>query len=82
MPQSLRVSTKQLAINACSDQPEILPAIYDFVHKWKPEVPEHSVRARIHEAVKEGKMLRVTEGVYFSRVKHRCFSSRAMRGMS
>lgn len=60
-------TTKQLAINACSDHPEALPAIYDFVHHWRPKVPEHSVRARLHEAVKDGKIVRVTEGVYFAR---------------
>lgn len=61
------LTTKQLAINACSEQPEPLRSIYDFVHSWKPEVPEHSVRARLHEAVKEGTIVRVEEGVYFAR---------------
>jgi len=60
------LTTKQLAINACAEQPEPLPAIYDYVHQWRPEVPEHSVRARLHEAVKDGAMVRVAEGVYFA----------------
>src|SRR4029077_17656052 len=61
------LTTKQLAVNACAEQPEPLGAIYDYVHKWKPDVPEHSVRARLHEAVKDGKIIRGLEGDYFAR---------------
>lgn len=61
------LTTKQLAINACSASPEPLRWIYDFVHRWRPNVPEHSVRARLHETVKEGKVTRVADGVYFAR---------------
>jgi hypothetical protein len=60
-------TTKQLAVNACAEQPEPLHAIYDYVHRWRPDVPEHSVRARLHEAVKDGTIVRVVEGVYFAR---------------
>ncbi len=48
------------------ESPEPLRSIYDFVHNWRPEVPEHSVRARLHEAVEEGTLTRVAEGVYFA----------------
>jgi hypothetical protein len=63
----MSLTTKQLAIDACAAHPEPLPFIYEYVHRWRPDVPEHSVRARLHEAVKEGKIVRITEGVYFAR---------------
>jgi hypothetical protein len=63
----MKVTTKELAINACAESPQPLHSIYNFVHRWRPDVPEHSVRARLHEAVKEGAAIRVMEGVYFAR---------------
>lgn len=66
MRMCLDLTTKQLAINACSEYPQPLRSIYDFVHRWRPEVPEHSVRARLHEGVKDGTIVRLTEGVYFA----------------
>jgi hypothetical protein len=56
------LTTKQPAINACAASPEPLRSIYDFVHRWRPDVPEHSVRARLHEAMKESAIVRVVEG--------------------
>jgi DNA methylase len=63
----VKLTTKQLAIDACAGSPEPLASIYQFVHHWRPDVPEHSVRARLHEAMKEGRIVRVAEGVYFAR---------------
>lgn len=60
-------TTKQLAIHACSERPEPLSAIYRFVRSWRSDIPEHSIRARLHEAVTEGTVTRITEGVYFAR---------------
>jgi hypothetical protein len=64
---SLEPTTKQLVMSACAEKPEPLASIYNFVHNWRPEVPDHSIRARLHEAVRDGKIVRVMEGVYFAR---------------
>jgi len=61
-------SIKDLAIAACEEVPEPLEVAYSFVRAWRgEEVAEETIRARIYEAVKEGKIVRVARGVYFAR---------------
>ncbi len=61
-------TVSELAVEACRLEPEPLRAIYDFVQAVRPDVPEHSIRARIYEAMKDDKIVRVMEGVYFAKV--------------
>ena len=56
-----------LAEEACRSAPEPLGLIYDFVHTFRREVAEETIRARIYEAVEEGRVVRVARGVYFAR---------------
>lgn len=60
-------SIVSLAEEACRSAPEPLGLIYDFVHTFRREVAEETIRARIYEAVEEGKVVRVARGVYFAR---------------
>ena len=56
-----------LVEEACEEMPEPLPVIYDFVQRFRTEVARETVRARIYEAVAQGKIVRVARGVYFAR---------------
>jgi len=56
-----------LVEEACQRVPEPLPVIYDFVQRFRSEVARETIRARIYEAVEEGKVVRVARGVYFAR---------------
>jgi hypothetical protein len=60
-------SVVSLAEEACRSAPEPLGLIYDFVHTFRREVAEETIRARIYEAVEEGRVVRVARGVYFAR---------------
>jgi DNA modification methylase len=56
-----------LAVEACVQKPEVLPTIYRFVQAFRPETADETIRARIYEAVSDGKVVRVARGVYFAR---------------
>jgi hypothetical protein len=60
-------SIVSLAEEACRSAPEPLGLIYDFVHTFRREVAEETIRARVYEAVEEGRVVRVARGVYFAR---------------
>ncbi len=61
-------SIKELVIAACAQVPEPLEVAYSFVRAWRgQEVAQETIRARIYEALKEGKLVRVARGVYFAR---------------
>ena len=61
-------SIKDLVIEACVELPAVLPTMYNFVRAWREgEVAEETIRARIYEALQEGKLVRVARGVYFAR---------------
>lgn len=55
-----------LVEEACVGAPEPLPVIYEFVQAFR-EVAQETIRARIYEAVEEGRVVRVCRGVYFAR---------------
>jgi hypothetical protein len=56
-----------LAVEACEKRPEALPVIYDFVQRFRAEVARETIRARIYEAVEQGKVVRIARGIYFAR---------------
>ena len=56
-----------LVEEACEECPEPLPMIYDFVQRFRAEVARETIRARIYEAVEQGKVVRVARGVYFAK---------------
>jgi DNA methylase len=60
-------SVKDLAMKACETKPEPLPVIYNFVQGWRPGTANETIRARLYEAMKDGKVERIMEGVYFAR---------------
>ncbi len=61
-------SIKELVIAVCEQIPEPLEVAYSFVRAWRGnEVAEETIRARIYEALKEGKIVRVARGIYFAR---------------
>jgi hypothetical protein len=60
-------SVSNLAVEACKETPKPLAPIYDFVRRYRPETAEETIRARIYEAMEQGKITRVARGVYFAR---------------
>jgi len=60
-------SIQDLTIEACKDAPKALKPIYEFVKTYRPETAEETIRARIYEAIEQGKIARVARGIYFAR---------------
>jgi hypothetical protein len=60
-------SVQDLTIDACREAPRPLRPIYEFVRKYRPETAEETIRARIYEAMEQGKIVRVARGIYFAR---------------
>ncbi len=58
---------QKLVIEACQAKPEPLNTIYSFVQKFRSDVANETIRARLYEAMDAGKIIRVTKGVYFAR---------------
>lgn len=56
-----------LVEEACEKCPEPLPMIYNFVQRFRAEVAEETIRARVYEAVGDGRVVRIARGVYFAR---------------
>ena len=61
-------SIKELVVASCEETPQPLDVAYSFVRAWRgQEIAEETIRARMYEALKEGKIIRVARGVYFAR---------------
>ena len=61
-------SIKELVMASCEETPQPLDVAYSFVRAWRgQEIAEETIRARMYEALKEGKIIRVARGVYFAR---------------
>lgn len=50
-----------------SNRARALSAIYSFVQRFRPSAAEETIRARVYEAVEEGRLRRVARGVYVAR---------------
>lgn len=59
-------TVKQLTIDAARDEPAHVRTIYAFVCRMRPGTANETIRARIYEALKEGKVARIAEGVYLA----------------
>jgi len=60
-------TVQDLAVEACKKTPEPLQPIYEFVQRYRPETAEETVRARLYEAMEQGRIIRIARGVYFAR---------------
>lgn len=54
-------------VQAVQCRPEPLRSIYSFVLQFRPGTAEETIRARVYEAVQDGRVRRVAPGVYFAR---------------
>lgn len=52
---------------AVADSPAHLQRIYDFVLRFRPGTAEETIRARVYEAVDDGRIRRLARGIYFAR---------------
>ena len=62
-------SVAALAVEACVQKPKPLSTVYEFVQAFRPETADETIRARLYEAVEEGKVVRVARGVYFAQFR-------------
>lgn len=60
-------TVKDQIIEGISETPQPLKTIYNFIQFWRPGTAEETIRARIYEALHEGKIIRISEGVFFAR---------------
>lgn len=61
------MNVRELVESATSDAPRHLRDIYRFVLSYRPGTAEETIRARVYEAVNQGRLLRLAEGVYVAR---------------
>lgn len=54
----------ELVVESARDAPRALPDIYNYVALFRPNTAKETIRARIYENLKDGRILRVAEGVY------------------
>lgn len=66
-PDEDDATIRSLAERSIQDRPKHLQRIYDFVLRFRPDVAEPTIRARIYEAVEEKRIRRVARGVYVAR---------------
>lgn len=59
-------SVNALVHEATKTEAKHIKDIHAFVLKMRPNTPQHSVRARIYEAIDKGTIQRIAEGVYLS----------------
>lgn len=60
------LTTSELVRKATAKTPTNIESIYAFVKKFKPDVPNTTIRGRLYENVNAGKITKLAEGVYLA----------------
>lgn len=67
MSEEKKPSIRDHVIDCTSGEPRQLKAIYRFVLRFRPDTARETIRARVYEAVQDGQLKRLAEGVYLAR---------------
>lgn len=65
--EEANASIRDRVEEAVSDRPQHLQTIYNFVLQFRPDTAKPTIRARVYEAVEDGRIKRVARGVYVAR---------------